>query len=342
MKPFLKWVGGKTQLLPHILPLLPKQMNHYIEPFLGGGAVFFALAAEWRMQSAVLSDANEELIACYRQVRDNPKALMNYLSTMPISEEEFYRVRALQPETLEATHAAARTIYLNKLGFNGLYRVNRKGGFNVPWGRHKNPALFDRDNLLECSAALQALAPNAEQLHVCAFSRTATGSGREWLGFGLDWATHGDCVYLDPPYVPVSATSNFTAYTAGGFGPEDQTWLARYAKNLLAVNVFVLLSNADTPVVRDLYPTSHWDLHVIPARRAVNSKGSGRGPVNELLIAPNEAWHAHAVLDALAPKPAPMPGGNTDLITWSTTDSTALDRAEAAAGGGAASVRGKQ
>ena len=262
--PPLKWVGGKTVLLPEILPRLPKKIGTYYEPFVGGGAVFFALAAEKRFKGAVLNDTNEELLNVYAKIRDVPELLMEFLEhSFNQDEKSYYKIRAQVPS--EELPRAARTLYLNKVGFNGLYRVNRKGAFNVPWGKQEGRSIFDKENILACSKVLEKAA-----LISCDFEKATIT------------ATRGDVCYFDPPYVPVSATANFTAYSAGGFGPEDQVRLRDVAKKLIARGVHVLLSNADMPMVRDLY--KGFKLEQVQVARRVNSKASKRGNVGELLI----------------------------------------------------------
>lgn len=269
--PFLKYVGGKTALLPEILARLPKKIGAYYEPFIGGGAVFFALAVESRFKRAVLGDANEELMNVYAMIRKNPTLLMRFLGLRHEQDEEsYYKIRAQDPNKLRPLARAARTLYLNKVGFNGLYRVNRKGVFNVPWGRQEGRAIFDEENILACSKALAEV-----KFAACDFERTVEG------------VRPGDAVYLDPPYIPVSATANFTAYGAGGFGLAEQERLRDVAKKLDTRGVHVLLSNSDTPLTRKLY--RGFKIEEVQAPRRVNSKASKRGNVGELLISGKNA-----------------------------------------------------
>lgn len=268
-RPWAKWVGGKTALLPEILPRLPKKIKTYYEPFVGGGAVFFALAAEKRFKRAVIGDVNEELMNVYAAIAENPDVLMAFLEQgFGQDEQSYYRIRAQDPKTPLAR--AARTLYLNKVGFNGLFRVNRKGGFNVPWGKQEGRALFDRENLLACSTALREAA-----LTSLSFENTVLPAKR------------GDVCYFDPPYFPVSSTSNFTSYTSSGFDRADQIHLRLVAKQLVDRGVYVLISNADTPEVRKLY--KGFRIEEVQAPRRVNSKGSKRGNVGELLISGRNA-----------------------------------------------------
>lgn len=272
--PFLKFAGGKTALLPEILPRLPAKIGTYYEPFVGGGAVFFALAAEGRFKRAVIGDSNEELMNVYAMVRDYASELMVFLDHgidgIKQDEKTYYQIRAQNPKTLNPLMRATRMIYLNKVGFNGLYRVNRKGVFNVPWGRQEGRTLFDEANILMCWRALQQVA-----LTSLDFEQTVLPAKR------------GDVVYMDPPYVPLTPTANFTTYTAGGFGLADQTRLRDVAKSLVKRGVHVLLSNADTSLVRKLY--RGFKIEKVQAPRRVNSKGGKRGNVGELLISGRNA-----------------------------------------------------
>lgn len=268
-KPFLKWAGGKATLAPQIIKLLPPHIATYYEPFVGGGAVFWALSVSVlggqraRYYNSVLSDVNRELVDTYRAVRNQPTALMRELTGMATDEETYLEVRASKPTTLVAR--AARTIYLNKTGFNGLYRVNQRGEFNVPWGKRKNPGLYVHDNIVECSKRLAHTTLRSDDFAAVLYS-----------------AREGDAVYLDPPYVPVSVTSNFTSYTAAKFGPADQERVARVFRELVERGVHVVASNADCKEVRRLY--RGFKMHKVSVRRNINSKGNARGPVGELLI----------------------------------------------------------
>lgn len=265
-RPPVKWLGGKTSLLPEILPRLPQKINTYYEPFLGGGAVFFALAAEGRFKHAMLGDSNEELILACSALSGNPDKVIAALRKHVYEEEHYYAVRALDPKKLAPHARAARFIYLNKTGFNGLYRVNKKGQFNVPFGRYVNPMICDEENLRAVSNVLARV----DRIALLDFESLVAGARR------------GDAVYCDPPYVPVSDTANFTAYTAGGFGSEEQTRLRDVATRLADRGVHVLLSNSDTPFVRKLY--KGWKMEKVRVKRAINSKGDKRGDVGELLI----------------------------------------------------------
>ncbi|MFC1609938.1 DNA adenine methylase [Myxococcota bacterium] len=260
-KPFLKWAGGKGKLVPQILDRFPEHFGRYHEPFLGGGAVFFALAP----RKAVLSDVNGDLIATYCAIRDRVEQVMAKLRQHQPTEEHFYNVRALESGRLSPIEAAARTIFLNRTCFNGLYRVNRRGQFNVPFGRYTNPKICNADNLRAVSEALQ---------NVDIRSESVFDIGRR--------VRRGDLVYFDPPYDPVSRTASFTSYARGGFGREEQERLATLFGQLAERGVHVVLSNSDTPFIRELYRDFH--IEQVFARRAINSRGDRRGPVTEVLV----------------------------------------------------------
>jgi DNA adenine methylase len=260
-RPFLKWAGGKGQLLEQLRPLLPGRFRRYFEPFAGGAALFFAL----RPARAVLADVNEELIDCYLATRDHVDAVIGALGHYRYGAEDYYRARAVDRTKLPLAERAARTIYLNKTGYNGLYRVNRAGKFNVPMGRYTNPLLCDATNLRACSMALQGV-----DLRVDDFEDVASR------------ARANDFVYFDPPYVPVSDSADFTSYVPGGFGPDQQRRLAEVFAGLARRGVFAMLSNSDTATVRELYR----DFRIDPvlAARFINSRGSRRGKVGEVVV----------------------------------------------------------
>jgi DNA adenine methylase len=264
-RPVLKWAGGKTQLLSEILPRLPENIDTYFEPFVGGGAVFFALAAERRFRRAVLSDLNRDLIGVYRSLRDDVDGVIAELRCLEgqTSEEDFYRIRATQPR--KSAKIAARVIYLNKTGYNGLYRVNRSGQFNVPFGRNKKPRVCDEPNLRAASRALSDVDIECED-----FEEVCQRAGPK------------DAVYFDPPYLPLSSTANFTDYHHEPFLHEEHRRLAEVVRRLRKGRVFALLSNSDTEETRQLY-TGLLVQHVA-ARRLINSKADQRGPVGELLV----------------------------------------------------------
>jgi DNA adenine methylase len=262
VKPFLKWAGGKTRLLPALRQSLPPQrFNRYFEPFVGGGALFFDLSPD----EAFLGDSNPELINCYQIVRERPEDLIDVLSEFRVSESEFYRIRALDPEELPAITRAARLIYLNKTCYNGLYRVNKQGKFNTPYGRNSNVTLVNCANLRAASTLLK------KAKLFCAEYQTV-----------LKVAAKGDFVYLDPPYVPVGKFSDFKRYTKDQFHEADHERLAKLFRELATRGCFVLLSNSFNERTSVLY--SGFLQRTVQMPRFVNCKGEGRGHVDELLI----------------------------------------------------------
>jgi len=259
--PFIKWVGGKTSLLPELLKHVPARLRGYHEPFVGGGALFFAV----QPRRAVLADSNAELVHCYRQVRDDVYGVLDVLARHVYARDHFAEVRAEEPLHLRPAERAARFIYLNKTCFNGLWRVNRAGRFNVPIGRYKNPRFNDPAALITASHALRGVAIEAAPFED-----------------SLARAAPGDFVYLDPPYDPVSPTASFSSYTPGGFSWEDQRRLAHACVVLNRRGVRFLLSNSATDRIRELY--RGFEQRIVRAPRFINSKGSGRGRVDELLV----------------------------------------------------------
>lgn len=269
--PFVKWAGGKRRLLSELLSQTPVEFGTYHEPFVGGGALFFGLAGQRLREGnwAVLSDANLRLVRTWRAVKNDVEGLIARLEdyARAHSEEQFYAVRALQPDNFELdADVAAWFIYLNKTAYNGLYRVNRKGGFNVPLGRYDDPQICDAKGLRAASRALAQA-----QIHHSPFDGV------------LERAQPGDFVYFDPPYVPMSSTSDFTSYTADGFTLSDQERLRDVARALKSRGCTVLLSNSDTPKVRELYEEP-FEQRRVWCGRAINSRAVSRGPVAELLI----------------------------------------------------------
>lgn len=264
--PFLKWAGGKRQLLTRILHAVPRTMGTYYEPFVGGGAVFFGLvAAGHRFDRAVLGDANDELIRCYKAIQRNVAGVIAALRPHKYDRDHYYEVRAWEAASLPDAARAARLIYLNRCGYNGLYRVNRSGLFNVPFGRYKDPVICDAPKLRAVAKALKDV-----QLVHGDFEKTLRG------------AKEGDFVYLDPPYVPLSATSSFTAYAKTPFDETAQARLAEKLRELGGRKVRALLSNSDCRETRKLYEPLPFDK--VPVRRAINSVATGRGTVGELLV----------------------------------------------------------
>jgi DNA adenine methylase len=295
LRPLLKWAGGKRQLLPELRPFYPQSFRRYFEPFLGSGAVFLDLhnAGLLDGRDARLSDVNADIIGCYRAVRDDVDGVIAALiahdrAYRSAGGAHFYMVRdeAFNPmrrevhatsEPAEAYTAAlaAMLIFLNRTGFNGLFRLNLRGDFNVPHGRNANPRICDEENLRGWSRMLRR--PGL-RLDVCGFEDALEAPGR------------GDFIYLDPPYAPVSSTARFTAYTAAGFGDEAQRQLQKCVLRLTARGASVLLSNSAAPQIRALYARDRRAIKAgllastVAARRAINSRATSRGPVREYLI----------------------------------------------------------
>ena len=236
-------------------------MGKYFEPFLGGAAVFFHL----NHPQSFLSDTNRELVELYQVVKQEVEGLIEVLQIHKYERTYYYGVRSQNPLTLTPVQRAARLIYLNKTCFNGLYRVNSKGQFNVPFGRYKNPNICDPEGLRAASKALRQ-------------ADISIGDFESILGK----AEKGDFVYFDPPYHPMTKTSSFTSYTAGNFGEPEQRRLAEVYARLAERGCYVMLSNSDTPLIRELYCRFH--IHEIRANRAINSKPERRGKITELLI----------------------------------------------------------
>lgn len=270
-KPFVKWVGGKRQLLKQFreLGLYPPELfdpatNTYYEPFVGGGAVFFDLLPE----SAELSDLNNELVITYNVIKNNIDDLISSLNKHIYDKEYYLEVRAKNVEDLSDVEIASRFIFLNRTGFNGLYRVNKKGQFNVPFGRYNNPVICDEENLRRVSKELQ----------------NVTIKHQDYKSV-LETAKKGDFIYFDPPYYPINRTSSFTAYTSEGFLEKEQTELRDTFVELHKRGCYVMLSNSDTPFINDLYTGIEGvAIHKITAGRSINSKGSGRGKITEVLV----------------------------------------------------------
>ncbi len=265
VKPFLKWAGGKAQLLKELHYRLPPKFGRYFEPFLGGGALFFSL----QPKQAFLSDNNAELINAFSVVRDKVRPLIKDLQQHAYDSEYYYQIRRADqhPEFSEYSDVqrASRTIYLNKTCFNGLYRVNARGHFNVPFGKYSNPTIADESNLLACSKALKNVRLSCSPY---------TGIEQQ--------VKRGDFVYFDPPYAPSSKTANFTAYTKGGFGAAEQKKLRDLCQRLDRKGVLFMLTNSHTPLIEGLY--MGFDISLVRASRAINSNAKRRGLVNEVVI----------------------------------------------------------
>ncbi|MHA1379137.1 MAG: DNA adenine methylase [Candidatus Helarchaeota archaeon] len=263
--PFVKWAGGKRQLLEQLDSYLPKSFNKYIEPFVGGGALFFYLLPE----KAILIDNNEELINCYKVIKNNVEELIRSLKTHKNEKSYFYKIRnADRTEEFKDwsdVERASRAIFLNRCCFNGLYRVNSKGQFNVPFGRYKNPKFCVEQNLRAVHQLLQNVKIVLGPFEDC-----------------LEYADRDDMIYFDPPYHPLSETANFTGYTKGGFGKESQIKLFDVFEELDERGCRLMLSNSYNQFILDLY--KNYKIITILAKRAINSDATKRGQIREVLI----------------------------------------------------------
>jgi DNA adenine methylase len=265
-RPVLKWAGSKQKLTGPILRLLPEKIDTYYEPFVGSAAVFIALAVAGRFKQAVLSDRNTELINVYTTLQRHVGKLVVLLDghKKKHNEDYFYKIRAQVPADLDKLERAARTIYLNQTGFNGLYRVNRSGQFNVPFGRYKNPGICNEPRLRGAARLLKDV-----KIREADFEEACSAAGK------------GDAIYFDPPYVPLSPTS-FVAYHHQAFDDAEHERLGKLFGTLSARSVSVVLSNSDTPRTRDLY--RRYTIDSIQVPRLINSKSDQRGTVGELLV----------------------------------------------------------
>jgi DNA adenine methylase len=276
-RPIVKWAGGKSRLLPELLSRVPSEIRTYAEPFAGGAALFFAVASDpsRSFRRAVLADQNEDLVACYRAIRDDVQGVIQALGAYRYDKDLFYATRDKDTRGMTDVERGARLIFLNHTCFNGLWRVNAGGKFNVPFGRYTNPRILDEEGLRAASVVLQGAAIDK----------------RDFAEVTRDLSA-GDFVYLDPPYVPLSKTASFTAYASDGFGPEDQSRLAVQLRELKARGVFAMVSNADTPETRELYGA--FAMHVVRAPRSINSDAAGRGDTAELLVV---SWEPPGLYD---------------------------------------------
>jgi DNA adenine methylase len=264
-RPFLRWAGGKSRIVRHLLKYLPEEgFGDYWEPFLGSAALFFALAPE----RAHLSDSNSHLIACFKEVRDKPDLVFRYLRghLAKTSEAYYYEVRAAYNRSKPSAAQAARFIYLNRTSFNGIFRVNQKGEYNVPYGHKEPPPAPSKEDLRVASDLLRNASLYDQSYDVVLADNPAEP---------------GDLIYLDPPYPPLSATANFTHYTASRFSIGDHEKVAALANELRKHGCFVVISNTDTKPIRALY--SGWNIHTLPVTRWIAANGS-RHKVAELVI----------------------------------------------------------
>jgi DNA adenine methylase len=270
LQPFLKWAGGKRQLLPEIRKYVPRRFKLYFEPFVGAAAVLFDI----QPQTAIINDANAELINCYEVIKRDPEALIAKLREHKNEKKHYYRVRSLDRDPnfqeLSDVERAARIIYLNKTCYNGLFRVNSQGQFNVPFGNYANPNYVDE---IVIRAANRYLNEAEIQISKDDFAAAVSGAGR------------GDFVYLDPPYDPVSDTSSFTGYNLNSFDKNEQRRLKALCDDLTKRGCKVLLSNSATDFIRELYSdTTRYTIVEVEANRSINSVPTGRGKISELLI----------------------------------------------------------
>lgn len=269
LQPFTKWTGGKRQLLPTIKNLMPDNYNNYFEPFIGGGAVFFDLAPK----TAVINDFNSELINCYQQIKDNPKRLIELLTEHQKnnSKEYYLELRAADRDNrideMADVERAARIMYMLRVDFNGLYRVNSKNQFNVPYGRYKNPKIVDSELILSISDYL-----NSNSIKIL----------NEDFEKAIEDVAAGDFVYFDPPYIPLSETSAFTSYTHEGFSYNEQVRLRDCFKMLDERGAFMMLSNSSSPLVEELY--HEFNIYKVEAIRTNGAKSSSRGKISEIIV----------------------------------------------------------
>jgi DNA adenine methylase len=267
--PFLKWVGGKRQLMPSIVELMPKNIKelNYVEPFIGGGAVLFHL----QPRTAIINDFNDELINVYNVIKNSLNELIVDLKTHENNADYFYQIRSLDRtndfKSLTPVQRASRVIYLNKTCFNGLYRVNNAGEFNAPFGRYKNPNIVNEPTL----KAVNKFLNNSNV-------RISSGDYSEIL----ESADENSFVYFDPPYHPISESSNFTGYVQGGWDVFDQIRLREFCDQLNERGIKFLLSNSSAPLIKDQY--ENYTITTVKANRSINSNGADRGEVDEFLI----------------------------------------------------------
>lgn len=271
VQPFLKWAGGKRQLLTDIRKYVPSEFNTYYEPFIGAGAVLFDLAPK----RAIINDNNQELINLYKVIKDarKVKLLLESLHNHKNEESYYYNLRILDRSeeyiNLSDVEKASRFLYLNKTGYNGLYRVNSKGFFNVPFGKYKSPDYVNKNTIMDAHKYF-----NENDIVIL----------NQDFEDAVKGASKGDFVYFDPPYDPVSKTSSFTSYTKDNFGDKEQIRLRNLFIDLYERGCFVLLSNSNTEFINKLYNYPGIEVKTVEANRNINSKGSGRGKIKEVLI----------------------------------------------------------
>ena len=269
LQPFTKWTGGKRQLLGELRSYMPETYGRYFEPFVGGGALFFDLAPE----QAVINDFNEELINAYRQIKNNPAELIDLLIKHKENNSKDYYLALRSADRdgrisrMTGVERAARILYMLRVDFNGLYRVNSKNQFNVPYGRYKNPKIVDVDLLYQISEYLNE---NDVEILQTDFAEAVKD------------AQTGDFVYFDPPYIPLNETSSFTSYTHEGFSYEEQVRLRDTFKELTERGVYAMLSNSSSPLVEELY--KDFNIYFVEAQRTNGAKSSSRGKISEIIV----------------------------------------------------------
>lgn len=264
---FVKWAGGKKQLLNQFKQFFPEKIDRYFEPFVGGGAIAFYIIKNHNPKEVIISDVNEELINAYNVIKSNVDELIDLLKEYKLkhNKETYYSIRVEDPSLLSNVSRAARFIYLNKTCFNGLYRVNSKGQFNVPMGSYKNPSILTEKNLREISQLLKNVKIKTES-----FEKV------------LNYAKKEDFIYLDPPYYPLKKGKSFTTYTKDNFLEKEQKQLADVFWKLDKKGCKVMLSNSDTSFIKNLY--GNYNISIVKASRMINCEGSGRGKINEIVV----------------------------------------------------------
>lgn len=267
MVAFIKWAGGKKQLIEQFKPYFPKKIERYFEVFVGGGAVLFYILKTYKPKYVFISDINEELINTYEIIKNDVEDLIKELKKLRQlhSKETYYEIRAENPKLLSPLTRASRFIYLNKTCFNGLYRVNSKGGFNVPMGSYKNPSIFSEEDLREISKLLKEV-----KIKVMGFEGI------------IELTRKGDFIYFDPPYYPLKNKQSFTTYTQGNFLEKEQKQLAEVFKKLDKKDCKIMLSNSDTELIKELY--KDYNINFVNANRMINCDGKGRGKIKEVVV----------------------------------------------------------
>ena len=267
IKTFIKWAGGKRQLIEQFKPLFPKKIERYFEVFVGGGAVLFYVIQKYKPKYIFISDINEELINTYEIIKNDVENLIKELTKLKKlhSKEHYYEIRAENSKLLSSLTRASRFIYLNKTCFNGLYRVNSKGGFNVPIGSYKNPAICNEKELREISKSLKKV-----KIKVMSFEEITKLTKKD------------DFIYFDPPYYPLKNKNSFTTYTKGNFLEKEQKQLAEIFKKLDKKGCKVMLSNSNTEFIKKLY--KKFKINFVDANRMINCDGKGRGKVKEIVV----------------------------------------------------------